>query len=255
MGILGAIGKILGKTPAQETQSAEPAKIPAPRPASPVRSLLDCRPDVQESEIVLGVKYGSKYAWQILPPAGWRRQESTFGPAWPAEGSSPWVTFANPDTRAPEQALVRWHLLSVRESNRSHQQLEDLLWGHEPLTASSLQGLEAPGLVAGMKVEKVERVHLGGVQRAVLVATRLEQCKGEPAVLRYILVFPDREIQAGGEARWYRESLQYIATERSFWDNEPQAVASLKTFRRTAEVQTMSGSFLAVSSQSVGSVR
>ncbi len=255
MGILGAISKILGKKPAtQDIPIVETIKAPAPRPA-PSRSLLDCRPDIDESDIALGVRYGSKYTWQILPPAGWRRQESTFGPQWPAEGSSPWVTFANPDVRAPDQAMIRWHLLSVWESNRSHQQLEDLLWGKEPLTAASVQGLEAPGLVAGMKVEKVERVHLGGVQRAILIATRLEQCKGEPAVLRYILVFPDREIVAGGEPRWYRESLQYIATEKSFWDNEPQAAAALKTFRRTAEVQTMSGAFLAVTPQGVGSVR
>src|SRR5262249_30726195 len=151
----------------------------------------------------LGVKYASKYAWYILPPAGWRRQESTFGPSWPAEGSSPWVTFANPETRAPEQVMIRWHLLSVWESNRSHEHLEDLLWSQETLSANSVQGLEAPGLVSGMKVEKVERVHLGGVQRAILIATRQEQCKGEPAVLRYIIVFPDRQVVAGGEPRWY----------------------------------------------------
>ena len=151
--------------------------------------------------------------------------------------------------------MIRWHLLSVRESNRSHEQLEDLLWSQGTPTPGSVQGLEAPGLVAGMKVEKVERLHLGGVQRAILIATRQEQGKGEPAVLRYVLIFPDRQILSRGEPRWYRESLQFIATEKSFWDNEPQAVAALKTFRRTADVQTMSGALLAVTTQGVGSVR
>src|SRR5262249_41594301 len=148
-----------------------------------------------------------------------------------------------------------WHLLSVRESNRSHEHLEDLLWSQGALTADSVQGLEAPGLVSGMKVDKVERVHLGGVQRAILIATRQEQFKGEPAVLRYIIVFPDRQSVAGGEPRWYRESLQFIATEKSFWDYEPQAVAALKTFRRTPDVQTIGGASTVGTRPGTGSVR
>lgn len=253
MGILGALTRIL----CGGEQSCQKAYEPVEALAPPVRgrSLLDCRPDVSADDITLGVKYVSRYAWQILPPAGWRRQESNAAQVWPATGSSPWVTFLNPELKPPEQAMIRWQLLSLPETASSHYLLEGLIFGSSPLFPASIGRLEAPGLVAGAKVQKVERVDLGGIMPAILVAARLEQCRGEPAVLRYILIFPDRRVPAEGEPRWYRESLQYIATENSFWSSEPSAVAALKTFRRTTDRQTVSGTFAVVQAPSPTNVR
>jgi hypothetical protein len=253
MGILGALTRIFGRGEQSCGQAAEPVEAPAPPVRS--RSLLDCRPDVSADDIILGVKYVSRYAWHILPPAGWRRQESNAAQVWPATGSSPWVTFLNQELKPPEQAMIRWQLLSVPETASSHDLLEELICDSSPLFPASVEQLEAPGLVAGMKVQKVERVDIGDAMPALLIAARLEQCKGEPAVLRYVLIFPDRRVLADSEPRWYRESLQYIATENSFWSSEPSAVAALKTFRRTTDTQSASGTFAAVQAPSPTSVR
>lgn len=250
MGILESVTKLWQRQPAAaEIPGAKLKPKPAPR------SLLDCRPDTDEDEVTLGVKYASKYSWHILPPAGWRRQESISGPTWPVAGSSPSVSFVNPAAAPNEQSLIKWHLLSVPESNSSHEALTALIYDTGALSVDAVRGVEAPGLVAGMKIHKVERVDLGGARPALLVAARVGEFGGEPPVLKYVLVLPDRRLDVDGEPRWYRESVQYAATEDAFYKFEPLAVKALKTFRRTADEQTLSGAMAAISAPTANAVR
>lgn len=229
MGLIESVSRLFGRA-RQEDAKGEIDCSPRPQP----RSLLDLRIDVLPEEIALGVKYASRYSWQILPPLGWRRQESISGPAWPAPGSSPSVTFVSAQAKPPEQAMIKWHMLSVPETRASHEKLEELIFGSQVLSPEAVLAIEAPGLVAGMKVHKVERVELGGVVPGILVALRIEQLRGESPVLRYVVVFPDREVSTADGVLWFRESLQYTATEDSFYKYEPTAVESLKSFRHTA---------------------
>ena len=251
MGILESVTKLWRQKPAAAENPSTKSK-----PVRPVsRSLLDCRPDADEDEVTLGVKYASRYSWHILPPAGWRRQESISGPTWPMAGSSPSVSFVNALASASEKSMIKWHLLSVPETNSSHEALTALIYDTGSLSLDAVKGVEAPGLVAGMKIHKVERVDLGGAQPALLVAARFGEFGGEPPVLKYVLVLPDRRLDVDGEPRWYRESVQYAATEDAFYQFEPIAVKSLKSFRRTADEQTLSGAIATVNALTTNAVR
>src|SRR3990167_3372228 len=212
--------------------SEQPSLKRTRKPGAPP-AILDCRPQEDTSDITDGVKYSSKYGWQISPPLGWRRQESYSSLNWPHCDSSPTVTFINSNVKPPEQALLRWTLLGQPETPSSHEQLERLLASKvDSLTIDSMKGLEAPGLVAGMKVHKVKLQELSDRLPVLVVQATLKQCQGEPPILRYVFILPDRCMPATGEVKWYRETLQFTATENSFWASESVAVRSLTSFRR-----------------------
>jgi hypothetical protein len=228
MGIVKAFTGIFGKKEKEQAVQA-----PAVKPQT-----VDCAPPVDE-DIALGVKYANRFAWQMSPPAGWRRQENTAGVSWPDGGVSPTVSFVNPHLQAGEQCMIRWQLMSSEESSESHQLLANLFSGNVPVTIDSISAVEAPGLVKGTKIQSVEKVTLPGDHTAIIVSTKLDQCKGEQPILRYILLFPDRRMGNG----WFRETVQFMATENIFWTNERIAIGSIRTFRRNAEDQTATGSF------------
>ncbi len=239
--IANAFRKLLGKGPSAEESGAKPAAQPEP-PA--VKSILDF---TAASDIALGVKFTSRYGWYISPPAGWRRLESASGLAWPSRGVSPHVTFTHPSLPPGEQASVRWQLSSTVETAESHAILEDMLCGKKHLSEHFISMLEAPGLVTGMKINRTERLLLPTGQAALLVSIRHDQCRSEPAVLRHVFILPDRNLTISGQTHWYRETVQFFATENCFWVNERLVLESIKTFRRAVEDQTTSGSFAAIS--------
>ena len=221
------VTKLVGNRECQKAQppdkSLPPVQAPAARPAQ-------AQP---KPAITLGVKYNCRYSCHILPPAGWRRQENTSGPAWPQNSVSPYFVFSHPDLEPGEQAMIRWQLKSLPETRASHAHLEELFSGEEPLQPECLLGLEAPGIVAGMKVIGIDRIALPSGLQALLILAKYAQCKGEAPVMRYVVVLPDRELVVNGEVQWYRETLQFLATEASFSAHEMLAIASIKTFRRT----------------------
>lgn len=233
--------------------SAKYGSAPAAEESQPDRAEATSLFDVPRrvNATALGVKYASRYSWQIYPPAGWRRQDnSSSAPSCPTGGLSPYVSFTHPNVLPGRQCILRWQLLSVPETNESHSLLQGLLYGPEPCPSQLPANLSAPGLVAGMKLLRMERMQLPSGEAALLVSSKMQECKGEPAVLRYILIFSDREIPSHSQCQWYRESLQFIATEDSFWSHEGLAVESLKTFRRNLPCPAIAGATPVTSSAS-----
>lgn len=244
MGLVQALTKIFHKQNAAEVEQQTIA------PAAPqVKSILDFTPG-SDSDITLGVKYVGRNAWQITPPAGWRKQENTQGIVWPNGGVSPCVTFSNPNVAAGDQAMIRWTLLATGETEESHQLLESL-FNAKYLTAESVASLEAPGMVKGMKINRVEKTILPSGVETIVVSARVEQCRGEQAVLRFVLIFPDRQLEGVSNSGWYRETIQFVATENSFWTVEKLAIQSMRTFRRATIDQTSSGTFQVISPNTV----
>src|SRR5262249_2059537 len=139
---------------------------------------------------------------------------------------------------AGESAMIRWQLAGSPDSSDSHQMLERLLSGQIPLTKESLRGLSAPGVITGMTITEVDRLQLPGGLPAIVVSARNQQLKGEQPLLRYVIILPDRVIKVKGEDSYFRETMQFVATESSFWTNEKLAIAAIQTFRRSDEAKT-----------------
>lgn len=190
------------------------------------------------SDTTFGVKYTCRYSWQILPPAGWHKQESGMSGAWPVTGTSPSVSFAPINLEKGETAMIRWQLAGSPETDESHEQLEGLIFGQPQLTPAAVRGLNAPGLIAGMKITDADRLVLPCGLPGIIISARYEQVKGEELVFRYVLILPDRCLIANGEKCFFRETLQFIASERRFWANEKIAIESIKTFRRAETSKT-----------------
>jgi hypothetical protein len=217
--------KLLKSTPVRETEPVQ-AALAAPAQQQANRST--------ENELVtmLGVKYTCRYSWQIVPPAGWQRQESGLDGSWPFSGVSPFVSFKSMTLPTGEKAMIRWQLSGTPVDRESHDLLERLLSGQAPLTASSVRRLTAPGLVTSMKITAVDRLTLSGGLPAIEITARYLDLKGEEPLLRSVLILPDRVMNVKGERSFFRETIQYVATESSFAANEPLSLASIETFRR-----------------------
>lgn len=220
--------KLLKSPQAEETQQIErSASVAEPGEKQSVRST---QPEIATT---LGVKYTCRYSWQILPPAGWQRQESGMDGSWPFSGVSPFVSMLNTNLTKGEKAMIRWQLSGTPVENESHDLLERLLSGHSPLSASSIRGLNAPGLVTSMKIAAVERLTLPSGLPALKISARYLELKGEEPLLRIVFVLPDRVMNVKGERCFFHETIQYVATEPCFFENEPLALASIETFRRS----------------------
>lgn len=203
-----------------------------------VGATIDASPGPEIDATALGVKFNCKYSWQIQPPAGWQRQESGLTGAWPFSGTSPSVSFSNTALERGESAMIRWQLAGNPDSAESHQLLEKLLSGQAPLSRDSVRGLSAPGIVSGMTVTEVDRFQLPGGLPALVISARYQQLKGEQPLLRYVIILPDRVISVKGENTYFRETIQFVATESSFWTNEKLAIVAMKTFRRSDSTKT-----------------
>lgn len=225
--------KLLKSPPAEKVQPIQPA-VSAPEP-EPKQSSNATQ---SESATALGVKYTSRYSWQFLPPAGWKRQESGMDGSWPFSGVSPFVSLLNTTLPKGEKAMIRWQLSGTPVENESHDLTERLLSGHCPLSISSIRGLSAPGLVTSMKITAVERLTLPGGLPALKISARYLELKGEEPLLRIVFILPDRVMNVKGERCFFHETVQYVATESCFFENEPLALASIETFRRSDENKT-----------------
>jgi hypothetical protein len=214
-------------------KTAPKEQVSAPAPDAPPPQLVqEPAPTTSMESTAFGVKFASRYAWQILPPAGWQRQESGLAGTWPASGTSPAVTF-KAACELGKQAFIRWQLSGAPESKESHDCLRALISGFIPAAPATLANLSAPGLMPDMKIDRTQALSLEGGLKALLVMARYAQIKGEEPVLRYVLLIPDRAVQAKGTVLYFRETLQFVASQSEFSRHERAAVASLMTFRRT----------------------
>jgi hypothetical protein len=134
--------------------------------------------------------------------------------------------------------MIRWNLLARPETDASHQRLTDLIDGNLPLLADTLAELDAPGLVAGMRIIESARIKLFAPEAALIIKARFPQWEGEEEICRYVIIFKDRSHQNGGSLSWFRESLQFGASASVFDSLEPLAIASMKTFKRTHPVNS-----------------
>ncbi|GEM_PF-2577229 len=222
------LGRLLGKLIGSQ-QSFGPREQPAPAAGA---DRADAGGGADRADTIFGVKYTSRYSWQILPPAGWQRQESNGSAAWPASGISLSVSFVATGLPAGESAMIRWQIGGTPASESSHEKLERLLRRQEPLTAGAVRELSAPGMVSSMRITEVDLTVLPGGLPALIVSAGYLPLKGEEPLMRYVLILPDRAVLARHGQDWYRETLQYVASENSFWTKEKQAVQSMRTFRR-----------------------
>lgn len=249
------VSRIFGKIFKTGTPAKSDEKKPAPPPVS--QAALEAETDVPEGAAGLGVKYTCRYAWQILPPAGWQRQENGISSGWPFTGTSPFVSFTNTSLPGGESAMLRWQLAGNPESRESHEQLERLLGFPSDLTPASVREISGPGIVTSMKVTDVDRLAFPGGLMAIILSARYLPLKGEEPLLRYVIILPDRVMENQGQTSFFRETVQFVATESSFWTNEKLAIASIKTFRRNDASQTayekgfVSGTYPTISAKDI----
>lgn len=129
--------------------------------------------------------------------------------------------------------MLRWQLSGNALSQEEHDYLERLTSNLAELTPDDIRPLRAPGLVTSMTVTQAQRITLPAGLTALSIRARYLPLKGEEPLLRHILLFSDRQI-IGKQIAYFRESLQFVATENSFSTCEQAAYASMLTFRREA---------------------